>query len=108
MRHKWHVEIKHWADGGKIQNKTRTDSVYRDWVAYDEGEMPDFANSFLEWRIKPKTLRYRVALFNSSETGHFTSTIESPYRYDEKNGEYDPDLHKEFVKWLTDWIEVEI
>lgn len=47
-QHKWHKEIKAWADGAEIQYRIRDN----DW--YDVGDDPPEWNEWSEYRIKPQ------------------------------------------------------
>lgn len=91
--HKHCEVIKAWADGAEIQVKVSgtwsTIASYPTW--YED----------LEYRIKPQTIRYRVALckylnqfttFSAENEIQANSIVTSPG----------------FVRWLTDWIEVEV
>ena len=95
--HKHAALIKAWADGATIQFR-RTDSKWRNCVknipAWDKA--PD-----AEYRVKPETLKYRVALFKEA-IGYWSDTT----AYEETATEWEG--LRTFVRWLTDWIEVEI
>ena len=58
--HKYCEVIKAWADGKDIQGMciTKTNPTWDDWKILDA--TPAFSN--FKWRIKPETLKYRVAL----------------------------------------------
>lgn len=99
--HKYADVIKHWADGGEIQYKFNQPDGKFIWV--DE-KKPDFntcdESPIIEFRIKPETLRYRVALMRGATKHQIilfdseSQLLSSPYT---------------FVKWLDDdWQEVEI
>jgi len=47
-QHKWHKEIKAWADGAEIQFKYHYEN---EWVDED---IPDWSDVELEFRIKPQ------------------------------------------------------
>lgn len=54
----------------------------------------------IEWRIKPKTLRYRVAaMFKQSP---FLSSV-----YTEEDADR-VQAHGSFIEWKSDWTEVEV
>ena len=65
--HKYKDVIIHWANGGKIQYRTTTiiNSTWHDWNAEEDNGVPFFADYNYTWRIKPETLRYRVALMKT-------------------------------------------
>ena len=65
----------------------------------DDGLQPLASN--LDWRIKPKTLRYRVALFTDGNE-HWTETTRN-----DGTATLWESGHL-FRKWLTDWTEVEV
>ena len=71
------------------------------WVNADNYALP-FANGF-EWRIKPKTLRYRVALMRGINFGAYNTTIANTT--DEIRI---VESLSEFVKWVDGWQEVEV
>ena len=47
-QHKWHKEIKAWADGAEIQFK------YEDEYEWVDEDIPDWSDVELEFRIKPQ------------------------------------------------------
>lgn len=55
----------------------------------------------IEYRIKPKTIKYRVALFNSN-------TVPYTVLYRTESSAYEAKQHATFIRWLGDWIEVEV
>jgi len=43
MKHKWHKEIKHLADGGEIEYRTKLGKgIWSDWSVWDEDYFPEF------------------------------------------------------------------
>lgn len=111
---KWHKEIIHWANGGEIQWRNKVNiltapagiRIENSWES-DKGVnvLAMLNNPDIEWRIKPETLRYRVYLIrNPSDMGpkYWVQTITDDH--DASAAE----SVRGFVKWLTDWIEVEI
>jgi hypothetical protein len=93
--HKHSELIKKWADDDSIVIQSKmpdgawVDSSYPCW------------NKTTEYRIKPETIRYRVALMYVGTCNYAQSVndeSEAAMLYTGKN----------FIKWLTDWIEVEI
>ena len=55
--HKWHKEIKHLADGGEIEYRTKLGKgIWSDWSVWDEDYFPEFNNDIAdeEYRIKPQ------------------------------------------------------
>ena len=56
-QHKWHKEIKHLAEGGEIEYRTKLGKgIWSDWSVWDEDYFPEFNNdvSDEEYRIKPQ------------------------------------------------------
>ncbi len=56
-QHKWHKEIKHLADGGEIEYRTKLGKgIWSDWSVWDEDYFPEFNNDIAdeEYRIKPQ------------------------------------------------------
>ena len=99
--HKYADVIKAWADGKDIQYITT--NIYDDkWTTWEEGinKFPHFYNQFFEWRIKPETLRYRVALIKNYDGEHYPVTDYGNW--------VDIENMPEFVKLLEDWKEVEV
>jgi len=56
-QHKWHKEIKHLADGGEIEYRTKLGKdIWSDWSVWDEDYFPEFNNDIAdeEYCIKPQ------------------------------------------------------
>lgn len=90
--HKHAALIKQWADGAIIQ--------YRPYREGQWGDMLDPVWHYAgEYRVKPVTSKYRVALLDNGATVHASN--------DEMHSEV---MEKQpyFVRWLTDWIEYEV
>ena len=51
-QHKWHKEIKAWADGETVQIKLIN---MNEWIDVDEWHLKRFGNDNYEFRIKPQT-----------------------------------------------------
>jgi hypothetical protein len=93
--HKHAEVIKAWADGASIQCKITDYS--NDWF---DCELPTFSLTRL-YRVKPETIKYRVALLEDGRGTLSTAT------WDERDlGRVNE--NSRFVKWLTDWVEVEV
>ena len=92
--HKHAALIKAWADGAEIQEKSVDHGA---WVSVN---YPVWYNS-MEYRIKPKTIRYRTYLYFSY--GKYTIAV--VYTTSEASN---CSSHTSFVKWLGDWVEVEV
>jgi hypothetical protein len=93
MRHAHFNEIVAWANGAAIQSQRRNG----DWYDDDEPHWyPDVA-----YRVKPETIKYRVALFKGGRGRYYATSC----------NEVNAKEHQEcrnFVRWITDWIEVEV
>ena len=102
--HKYCEVIKAWADGKTIQqqNISQCNGLWSNWYGVG-GETPDFGSEFLKWRIKPETIKYRVALMKSETTDGYWFEVVNLHI---TALELEEDVF--FVKWITDWIEVEI
>ena len=90
MKHKHCDLIKAWADGAKIQYKENgewIDVVKPNWH-------PDYT-----YRIKP-VLKYRVALMKYYDA-YSTLTSQGTEVLCLENS-------PNFIRWLTDWIEVDL
>lgn len=72
-KHKWHKEIKAWADGAEIE--TKANGV---WKSYNKGESPLWYEE-CEYRIKPqpKEPQYLYVYINK-QTGNFVFELEKP------------------------------
>ena len=93
-----HAEvIKAWADGKQIQMKSELTVGWVDLLV----PHPSW-HLTTEYRVKPKTIRYRVALFRSPSGNHFTNNADTQERADSFQ------TRVYFVRWLTDWTEVEV
>jgi hypothetical protein len=93
--HKHAELIKKWAYNTELLFQYK---VGGDWK--DSGNPPAWLDN-LEYRIKLETIRYRVALM-STNNRIYTITVDNKYEAAEEMS------NDGFVKWLTDWIEVEI
>ena len=91
--HKHRDLIIAWANGEKIQYKENNEWIDRVSPVWSD---------FTEYRIKPEVIRYRVALYKQYDVILTCSVVNNEEQEKimfELNG---------FVKWLTDWIEVEV
>lgn len=97
-----HDLIIAWAKGAEIEY---WDDFFEDWLHVSN---PAWGSS-LKFRIKPEepkkeTITYRVALFrDSDEPDTWTLLTSSTYIAEGWESEND-----HFVRWLTDWVEVEV
>ena len=92
MKHKHCDLIKAWADGAEIQYKEMFMPTWSDTWDNKPGWCED-----TEYRIKPKTIKYRVALFTDNS---LAVSSEADAKYWEEN--------HWFKRWVTDWQEVEV
>ena len=88
-----------WADGAEIQYRRDDDEA-----AWQDQSHP-FLLYKLSWRVKPQTIRYRVGLM-SGALGRYTLVVDDEGRANLTEAEVNS--YKDFVRWLTDWQEVEV
>lgn len=91
--HKHAALIKAWADGAEIQFKNAAGH----WTDIKE---PTWVNE-AEYRIKPAIINYRVCLFHCNKK-HWTNIADTMGEASNLEKSYG------FVRWLTNWIEVEV
>ena len=66
-QHKWHKEIKAWADGAEIEGQTNYPGYSKKWVTYKE---PSWSSEFgMKYRIKPqpKEPQYLYVYYDTNE-----------------------------------------
>jgi hypothetical protein len=86
-----------WADGAEIQScAPRSEATWQDRLN------PVFMDNF-SWRIKPQTIRYRVGISRSEENGVIYAVS-----VDNAADEECEQSYQHFIRWLTDWQEVEV
>lgn len=95
QKHKHYDAIVAWAEGKRIQYR-RAGGV---WL--DTG-VPSFYAHY-EYRVKPEVLRYRVALIGFADAGG-PDVATARSEYDARKFEQ----FSTFIRWLTDWQEVEV
>lgn len=100
--HKYAKEIIHWANGGGVQYLDLVNSDKYDWRNVTDNSYMNFNNPNIEWRIKPETLRYRVAYLESVKDKNYAWMVTTDYQAKTL------EESASFIKWLTDWTEVEI
>ena len=97
QRHKHADVIIAWAEGAEIECRARPDRPWMpmtntsSWCGYDD----------VEYRIKPTAKKYRVALLLNGNNEPYTVSINSQ----DYANIIEP--RKDFVRWLTDWVEYE-
>ena len=90
-----HADLIHaWADGADIQLRVFNTWINISYPAFSENE---------EYRLKPKTYRYRMALMceHCIDKKYFAVAMNA-------SNATDIECHPCFVKWFTDWKEQEI
>lgn len=104
--HKHRDLIKAWAEGAEIQSRYYPPNKEQqiDWrAAYNPTWTTD---SYVEYRIKPKTIKYRNYLWRSTT---YKGAAEVVRVCSYKDNTEDPrENWAGFIKWLTDWQEVEV
>ena len=96
MKHKHCDLIKAWADGAEIQQKHPVDPTKWEEIS----KYPSWSDG-MEYRIKPKTFKYRLALIQGWDhpwVNAATSEAEA----------INMEGTSSFVRWLGDWQEVEV
>ena len=84
-----------WADGAEIQSRRAgSGAAWQDQLA------PVFIVG-VSWRIKPQTIRYRVALMRAGEIRHLV-VVHNDYLCDQQEKD------SNFIRWITGWQEVEV
>jgi len=92
--HKHRDLIIAWANGEDIQYSFKGSE-------WEDTDSPCWETNS-EYRIKPEVIRYRVALYKQYD-GILTCSVVNNKEQEKKMFELNG-----FVKWLTDWIEVEV
>lgn len=102
MKHKNADIIIAWANGEAIQFKTIYQENWIDYIYNNKDEYsPNWNDPSMEWRIKPTIIKYRLALMFDKNYGHYITA---------ENTELDRSTLQShnFVKWISDWINVEV
>lgn len=89
MRRKHAALIHAWAEGADIQFRTDPKNTWMDCGRF----VPEWNDDY-EYRVKPKTVRFRNYL-NKDGKIYATDQVAA------QRG-------NQFVKWIGDWLEVEI
>lgn len=92
-RHKHADVIIAWAEGAEIEYRNLPGAT---WMSV--GTIPGWVENH-EYRVKPPAKKYRAALFKYPGVEAVVSVAnseEDAERYEE---------NRQFVRWLTDWIE---
>lgn len=98
---KHHEVAKAWAASDDAVLQWRLDERDTSWHDYERFTHGKAFTERAFWRIKPKTLRYRAAERRASSISrlHFVTNT---------NDENWLVQQCDFVKWLGDWVEVEV
>ena len=98
--HHPHADVIHaWADGAKIQSRW----LSRREEAWADDDEPRWFPA-KEYRVKPATIRYRVALVMTSTMPAMSTTA----TVDTADQEQIIGRQVGFLRWLGDWQEVEL
>jgi len=101
--HKYAEVIKAWADGYDIQFRQVGELYDNNWIYVVFPFQPNFNDPKLEWRIKPKTIKYRVALnYDNYAENYYLSMVNN------KDIEQEIMNSRTFIRWVTEWTEVTI
>ena len=78
-QHKWHKEIKHWADGGEIEWRwlPSMEGTTDNWRLYQKGNNLNFFTESVEYRIKPQP-REPQYLYVYARFGEVVSMYDAP------------------------------
>ena len=79
VKHKWHKEIKAWADGAKIECKFNY--MKDEWEVDD---LPDWCNNDCDFRIKQRPKKPQYLYVWESEIGIAVTSVfgdAEPYKY---------------------------
>ena len=97
QRHKHADVIIAWAEGAEVECRARPD---RPWTPMtNRSSWYDYEG--VEYRIKPITEKYRVALLLNDDSEPYTISVNSQYYANSI------EQQKDFIRWLTDWIKYE-
>ena len=94
QRHKHADVIIAWANGADVQYRSNTNDCWHDC------KNPRWVDHF-KYRAKPETFRYRLALFKDSDRTWVVA-------YSSQQAADIACSAINFVRWLTDWAEVEL
>ena len=102
-QHKHHDVIKAWAEGRPIQYRCSFEST--EWNDWDYGYIntPQFNDTFLDWRVRPKTetIRYTNALYFNGIKYWIEAIMEDEFSLDISSD-------KEFVRCIGEWQTIEV
>lgn len=100
-KHPHYDVIVAWAEGKTIQTWSGEDRTWYDWTLSHAA--PCFYRDN-EYRVKPKTFRYRTYLLKACyNDAHYVESVSEAANKRHPRPEW-----PQFVRWLGDWQEVEI
>ena len=88
--------IRAWADGYDVEFCFINPQFHERYIKWTTDCQIRVGDPRYTWRIKPTIMSYRVALYGDGES----VWIEAHQHEDE--------TRQQFIKWITDWKEVEI
>ena len=97
--HKHADLIKAWADNPQLEFQFRGAGCQSNCWYNMSPSNPDWSVS--EVRIKPKTIKYRLALFGKLTNSTYVVAVNEASETATKGSD-------NFIKWLGDWVEVEV
>ena len=97
--HKWQKEIDAQKSGKAVQARGVSQLGHNNWIDVSEWM---FEAAYMEFRVKPITFRYRIGAMQQGDGQLYPSLVDC---LDDESA-----LAKltYFVKWITDWQEVEV
>lgn len=96
--HKW----QHCIDAQKAGKVVQARLLANDGRWVEASGVWDFNTPYWEFRIKPETIRYRVALCVGGDGSRFTQSVDT-----DEQAAVVYRCHG-FTEWLTDWVEKEL
>lgn len=96
MKHPHYATIVAWAEGKKVQVKNASGQ----WHTFQDHNTPSWSLDN-EYRVKPDGLKYRIGLYKCPDEIVCFMCINE--EQEQQYGE-----HENFIKWVTDWQEVEL
>jgi hypothetical protein len=96
--HKW----QHCIDAQKAGKVVQARLLSNDGRWVETSGVWDFNNPYWEFRIKPETIRYRVALCCGGAGVRYPEIVGTEQQAAALAGGHG------FIDWLTDWVEVEV
>ena len=82
-QHKWHKEIKAWADGAEIEYRYE-DQYKKEWSEWELCKEPRFYYFNFEFRIKPQPKEPQYLYAYMTENGGIFVSQQKPFEYLQK------------------------